>query len=135
MPIAIRRRATGEIIRTVDADTLAGANLYCADLTGANLCDANLTGANLYGADLCDARGVTDAGADARGFRFWCWRHPDGHPIYRAGFREWTAYGDAWRHYGPAYASDGDPQECRARLLVLLLAARSAGWTTEQPIT
>ena len=51
----------GAVLRTVDADTLLGANLSGADLRGADLSGANLSGANLSGADL---RGADLSGAD-----------------------------------------------------------------------
>ena len=68
--ITITDRHTGAVIRSLDAETLAyadlhganlrgaylgGANLRGADLTGANLHGADLTGANLHGADLIGA--------------------------------------------------------------------------------
>ena len=78
--ITITDRHTGAVIRSLDAETLAyadlhgadlhgadlsgadlsgaylgGANLHEADLTGANLHGADLTGANLHGADLVGA--------------------------------------------------------------------------------
>lgn len=144
MPVEIRHRATGEVIRTVDAANLSGADLSGADLRGANLRNAdlssadlrsaNLSGASLRSASLHGAAGVIDAGCDDRGYRFWAWRDATGAVVYRAGCRAWSAYADAHAHYSADYASNGNPPECRARLLVLLLAARKAGWTTEEPI-
>ena len=52
MPIEIRRRDTGVVLHTVNADTLRGANLTGAYLCGADLKGAYLTGAYLCGADL-----------------------------------------------------------------------------------
>jgi len=63
--ITITDRHTGAVIRSLDAETLAYADLHRADLTradlhgadlhGANLHEADLTGANLTGADLTGA--------------------------------------------------------------------------------
>ena len=50
--IEIKHLTTGEIIRTVDADTLCGADLSGANLSQANLIGADLSGADLSGADL-----------------------------------------------------------------------------------
>ena len=62
------------VLLHVEAETLCGANLRCADLRGANLyCadlrDANLCCADLYGADLrgADLRGANLYRADLRG--------------------------------------------------------------------
>ena len=59
--ITITDRHTGAVIRSLDAETLAYADLHRADLTradlhGADLHGANLVGANLYGADLHGAK-------------------------------------------------------------------------------
>jgi len=74
--IEIKNRWTNELIRTVQAETLAGANLagadlasadlYRADLAGANLDRADLAGANLDRADLdrADLAGADLAGAN-----------------------------------------------------------------------
>lgn len=113
MPVTIRHHDTGAVLHTVEGDTLVGANLY----------GAALSGANLYGAD-----GVHDAGHDARGYRFWAWRHPNGHVVYRAGCREWASLDAARAHYSEGYRRDGDPAECLARLAVLEHAARRADW-------
>lgn len=64
MPIEIKHRDTGAILRTVDADTLYGSYLSRADLSGANLREADLRGAYLYGASL---RGSYLSRADLRG--------------------------------------------------------------------
>ena len=58
------KNKAGETIRTVDSETLSGA-----DLSDANLSDANLYGANLRSADLCGANlcGVNLCGADLCG--------------------------------------------------------------------
>ena len=61
MPIDIKNRYTGAVLRTVEADTLRGVYLYGADLRWANLYGADLRVANLRGADL--------SGADLRGAR------------------------------------------------------------------
>ena len=45
----------GAVLRTVDADTLIGANLRWANLRGADLREANLSGANLSEAYLSEA--------------------------------------------------------------------------------
>ena len=67
--IEIKNRRTGEVIKTVDANTLRGTNLWGADLWGADLQTANLRGANLRGANLWGAN-LQDAdltGADLTG--------------------------------------------------------------------
>ncbi len=69
MPVEIKNRFSGLIIRTVNSDNLRGANLRganlgCANLRGANLRGANLRGANLRGADL---GGANLCGADLGG--------------------------------------------------------------------
>ena len=72
--IEIKNRRTGEVIKTVDANTLRGTNLWGADLWGADLQTANLWGANLWGANLQDAdltgadlTGANLTGADLTG--------------------------------------------------------------------
>ena len=55
MPIEIKHRDTGTVVRTVNAETLRGANLSKANLRGANLRGANLYGADLRGASLTGA--------------------------------------------------------------------------------
>src|SRR5262245_38440110 len=64
--IEIKNRHTGEIIRTVWADMLRGADLRGADLRGADLRGADLRGAYLSDADLSDAylRGAYLSDAD-----------------------------------------------------------------------
>src|SRR5574343_627586 len=74
----------GEVIFTLDAESLRkadlhganlyradlrGTNLYRADLRGTNLSRANLSGANLYGANLYEANlyGADLSGANLRG--------------------------------------------------------------------
>ena len=69
MPVIIKHRVTGDVLRMVDADNLTGADLRWADLTGADLTGADLTGADLRwaylgGADLTEAN-LTEA--DLRG--------------------------------------------------------------------
>ena len=51
----IKNRFTGNIIFSINADTLSGANLSRADLSGADLSGADLSGANLSGANLSRA--------------------------------------------------------------------------------
>ena len=94
----------------------------CANLRDANLAGANLAGANLAGADLIDA------GQDKRGHRFWCWARKDSHVVYRAGCREWSDYEQAKAHYGADYQSDGDVDECLARLALMHGIAERRGW-------
>ena len=53
--IEIKNRWTGEVIRTVDAGTLAGADLAGADLAEADLSLADLAEANLSRANLSRA--------------------------------------------------------------------------------
>jgi uncharacterized protein YjbI with pentapeptide repeats len=50
--IEIKHKDTGEVLHTVDADSLSGANLRYADLRYANLSGANLSYANLRYANL-----------------------------------------------------------------------------------
>jgi hypothetical protein len=79
--IEIKHRLTGAVLRSVDADTLRGANLRWANLSGvdlsganlrwanllranlrwANLSEADLSGANLSGANLSEATGLPEA--------------------------------------------------------------------------
>jgi hypothetical protein len=67
--IEIKNRFTGEVIKTIDADTLIGADLNGADLRGAYLSYAYLSGADLSGANLsgADLRGADLIGADLNG--------------------------------------------------------------------
>ena len=53
--IEIKNRWTGKVIRTVDAETLSGADLSRADLSWADLSGADLSGADLSWADLSGA--------------------------------------------------------------------------------
>ena len=55
----IKHKITGEVLLTIEGDSLQGANLRGADLRGADLRGADLRGADLRGADL--------RGADLRG--------------------------------------------------------------------
>ena len=93
MSIEIKSRRTGDVIKTVEADTLQdadltgadlagadlrgaylwGADLTCANLMGANLTCANLMGANLTDADLrsADLTGADLTGADLTGADLW----------------------------------------------------------------
>ena len=45
--IEIKHKLTGEVLKTVAAETLSGADLRGANLRGADLSGANLSGANL----------------------------------------------------------------------------------------
>jgi len=54
MAIEIKNRYTGAVLKTVDAESLSGADLSDANLSDANLSDAELRGADLSGADLTD---------------------------------------------------------------------------------
>lgn len=65
----IKNRHTGEVLLTVEGDTLSGADLSWANLSWANLRGANLSGADLRGANLSEAnlRGADLRGADLRG--------------------------------------------------------------------
>ena len=47
--IDIRNRWTNELILSIDAENLSGADLYGVDLYGANLRDVNLYGVDLRG--------------------------------------------------------------------------------------
>ena len=69
MMIDIKNRYTGAVLRVVEAEMLAGADLVGAYLYGANLYGTNLRGADLGGAKLSDAdlRGTNLSGADLRG--------------------------------------------------------------------
>ena len=71
MAVEIKHHFTGAVLRTVDADTLEGADLGGADLRGAYLRGADLGGADLRGAYLggADLRGADLRGADLRGAR------------------------------------------------------------------
>jgi hypothetical protein len=100
--IKIKNRK-GTVIKTVDADTLIGANLGGADLrdavlSGAVLSGANLRGADLSGADLSVATGIKCLGTDRRNYRFVAVRHDDGWRIV-AGCR-WFTIEEAIAHWG-----------------------------------
>jgi len=67
------KRKDGSVIKTIDADSLSGADLRGANLRWANLREANLRGANLRGANLsganlrwADLREANLSGADLR---------------------------------------------------------------------
>ncbi len=64
--IEIKNRYTGEVIKTVSADSLVCANLSYANLSYANLSNADLSSANLRGANLSSAnlRGANLRGAN-----------------------------------------------------------------------
>ena len=77
--IDIRNRWTNELILSIDAENLYGADLRGASLYGANLYGANLRGANLrdvnlYGADLSGASlsGASLSGANLSGANLYC---------------------------------------------------------------
>ena len=66
--IEIKHRTTGEVLRTVNADTLryaylSGADLHGADLRGADLSGAYLSEAYLSAADLTGAKISADQAA------------------------------------------------------------------------
>ena len=92
MMIKIKCRHSGVCLLTVQADTLAdanlrGANLYRADLVGASLPGADLRGADLIGAKLigADLRDADLRGAMFRGARYsWHTRWPEGFDLRRA---------------------------------------------------
>jgi hypothetical protein len=74
MTIEIKHKFTGEVLQTVDAESLRGANLRgvnlgFADLRGADLRNADLRDADLYGANL---RCADLSGADLRGANPGC---------------------------------------------------------------
>jgi len=97
---------------------LCRADLYGADLREANLCGANLYGANLCGANLYGADGIDNCGYDSRGYLFFAWNDKQNR-IFRAGCREWESIEEATKHYTDNYISDGNVEECLARLKVL----------------
>lgn len=53
--IEIKSRLTGEVLLTVNSETLSGVDLSGANLSGADLSGVNLSGANLRDADLRNA--------------------------------------------------------------------------------
>ena len=72
--IEIKRRTTGVVLKTIDSDSLAIANLRGADLQDADLRNTNLRGADLQQADLQNSylqqaylRGADLQQADLRG--------------------------------------------------------------------
>ena len=72
--IQIRNRFTNEVMISVDADNLSGADLSDADLSGADLSGADLSGADLSYADLkgadlsyADLSGANLSYADLKG--------------------------------------------------------------------
>ena len=82
------RNKDDAVLRTVDADTLSGADLSGADLSWANLREANLLGANLREANLhwadlhwADLRGANLSGADLRAKQYLCQIHASRHAI------------------------------------------------------
>ena len=104
--INIKHKTTGATLRTIDADTLSGANLRCANLRCANLRGSDLSGsdlsgsdlryANLIAAELCDAdlsyanlryadlSYANLSGSDLRGANL-----PEGYRIARIDFGGW----------------------------------------------
>lgn len=73
----------GVVLRTMDADTLRGANLIGADLRGADLRGADLHGAKLCGANLHGAYLVEAnlRGADLRCKQYVCQIHASRHTV------------------------------------------------------
>ena len=63
--IEIRHKDSGVVIRSIDADTLAGVDFREDSLAGADLRGQDLSGALLQGADFsdCDLREVSLVGA------------------------------------------------------------------------
>ena len=122
MPIEIKHRDTGAVLRTVDADTLSKADLREADLRGADLTMANLTRADLYGADL---RGATigDDKLDrllARatrldGHEFFLFALQDGSTKIKAGCR-WVTISEYCAHVAKKYP---DTDKARETLRIL----------------
>lgn len=114
--IEIRNRHTGEVIREVDADTLADAYL-----AGANLGRANLAGAN-----LARANGIIDGGT------------PDGWTAF-AWIRDgWVSIRGGCHEFRPAEARaywSGKPnrREVMAAVDYMLAVAKIRGWKTEEP--
>jgi hypothetical protein len=62
------KRKDGEVIKTIDADSLREANLRGADLREADMRGADMQGADIRGADMqgADMRGADMRGADMR---------------------------------------------------------------------
>ena len=60
----IKHKITGEVLLTIEGDSLKGADLQYANLQGANLQGANLQGANLQGVNL---QGANLKGANLQG--------------------------------------------------------------------
>ena len=80
MAIEIKNRFSGNVIRTVKAETLSGADLSYANLTGASLTRVSLNDAALSHANLTNAslRNASLAGADLEGTIFSNTECPDG---------------------------------------------------------
>jgi len=97
---------------------LGGAYLRGADLGGADLGGAYLRGAYLGGADLGGAIWI-DGGSDRRGFSFFTLRTESGELQIRAGCHCWADFATALAHYGETYSSNGDRDECIARLTLM----------------
>ena len=79
--IKVKHKITGATLRTIDADTLSGANLRCANLRCANLRGSDLSGSDLSGSDLryANLRDANLSGSDL----------PDGYRIARIDFGGW----------------------------------------------
>jgi hypothetical protein len=85
----IRNLYSGEVLRTVEADSLVRADLYGADLRGADLRGADLRSADLRSADLrsadlrsADLRSADLRSADLYGANLYGVRGPwESHPV------------------------------------------------------
>lgn len=142
MPIEIKHRDTGAILRTVDADTLYGADLSWANLggadlsgadlrgaylrgvylIGANLTRANLTGANLTRANLRGATIDTDKldrllarATRLDGHEFFLFALQEGSPKIMAGCR-WMTIAEYRDHVARMYP---DTNQARETLRIL----------------
>ena len=83
--IKIKDRYTGKVIKTLELETLIGADLSGAYLVGADLKDTNLKGANLKGADLrwANLKDANLGGADLRGAKgVTVFNKPNGRTCY-----------------------------------------------------
>ena len=105
----------GEVIYTVEGDTLTYtdlrmADLRMADLRGADLSGANLCWADLSGADLSEAAGIIELPVgDPRGYRSFAVKHYRGWIIF-AGCRKFTIH-EAKDHWGDDSYNDHDRGE------------------------
>jgi len=137
--IEIKHKETGEVLQTVNSETLRGANLrgvdlyeadlYGADLHGANLHGANLLRANLLRANLRGARGIFSAGCTIDHHEFFAVSHHYGIRV-KAGCQWWTMAeargyyetGHGTRHPAPILA------ERIAKLDAIEAGAIARGW-------